>query len=550
MRIVRSICLTNIVGALSIFLSDNLQSATGSHVFMNLSPLRTEEKEKRLCENAADCGGILFRSLQSTRQFAKLLYVPVADEYSEVFISSKAWLVHRGLVVNDDANKDYGVIHTATNITIPDARNYCSSHPDCVAFSIPIQTEKLLGLTHDVDEAVFFNGISSFDYGIKIEIPDAAPGEKPLRPDNIIETEWATHILHDRTKLTGRVNVRVDIDDSKYDDFSTTPYRPCCHPPTDLPTIQEVRVMDTLKRISCNISREEFYNTYEKSRIPIMLTGCDDDWPAHKLWKDTRSLFDRFDNSSTWHISGVSENTTWSNFLEFYEQNVTHYGAGYRVFTKLEDGYLSTEVHKDYKVPQPFVDADIYVKLPQYEKRHFPIGFGPMHWFLIGSKGTGTLPHIDPHQTDAWNTLVYGHKWWIIYPLRPEILTEGETLCFSLCSTYNPPEDSYLNNGEEKSWYMSVGLHAHKMYFDQEAPMHILQRAGETIYLPYGYVHAVLNMDETIAVTQNYASPANLNGVWSEVLSQGNDRWKRLYFQHFNRIQRREARKAKWPIAA
>jgi hypothetical protein len=477
---------------------------------------------------------------------AKLLFVPVYynDRHDDVFVSHKPWLIQRGSVTF--AARDYKstVVAHATDMSIEEARVFCFEHESCIAFSFPLQTEQHQGMTYLVDEVIFVNQIAGFDFGHQTFVQEYESDERDMDSDPGL-VEWMTHILHDRVKLTGHVKKHINIEDAKWRDYSTTPYRPCCHASHDLPNIEQVKEMDALPRIPCNISRQEFYETYETTRTPVMLVGCDKQWPAHEAWKDIPTLLKRFDNSSQWE---VPRDMSWGDFQDFYVEDVKEGHAGFRVFSQLKAGYRSNEISKDYAVPKPFQGGDMYKMLPSYENFTFPSGYGPMHWFIMGSYGTGTGPHIDPHSTDAWNTLVHGHKWWIIYPKRPRVITEDETKCFVPCS--DPEVPGTVNGGQEKAWYSSVGRYAHKMYYGHdEAAVQVLQNAGETIYLPYGMVHSVLNMDETIAITQNYGAQGNFEEVWKEVLVSGEDMdWKNLYFKQFDRATRKRVREIMWPI--
>merc|ERR1712023_599103 len=44
-----------------------------------------------------------------------------------------------------------------------------------------------------------------------------------------------------------------------------------------------------------------------------------------------------------------------------------------------------------------------------------------------------------------------------------------------------------------------------------------VQKPGETIYVPYGWWHCVLNIGFTTAVTQNLVAPESLPAVWDEL---------------------------------
>lgn len=134
---------------------------------------------------------------------------------------------------------------------------------------------------------------------------------------------------------------------------------------------------------------------------------------------------------------------------------------------------------------------------------HFTL-FGedrPDHqWLIIGPKSSGSSFHKDPNATSAWNSVVSGQKYWIMFPPQqppPGVWTDAEQ------SEVTAPVSL-------AEWFCS-GFYDEAL--ETKGFCHAITKPGECMYVPSGWWHAVANLDESIAMTGNFVPKPQLDSV-------------------------------------
>mmetsp|Transcript_16680 Transcript_16680/g.38503 ORF Transcript_16680/g.38503 Transcript_16680/m.38503 type:complete len:432 (-) Transcript_16680:306-1601(-) len=205
------------------------------------------------------------------------------------------------------------------------------------------------------------------------------------------------------------------------------------------------------------------------------------------------------------------------HFLSYTEENRDD-SPLYVFDSSFPDDKHAGRLLQDYRVPSYFSD-DLFRLISESRRP-------PYRWWLLGPKRSGTCVHIDPLATSAWNTLIVGQKRWVLFPPHvSKSIVKGSGL------VRNDEDDeavhyfSFILPRIKRKASMLKGIPKYKDFCCFE----FTQNAGETIYVPNGWWHAVLNLTDTVAVTQNFCSPRNFDSSWIKTRS-GRKRmaWKLL----------------------
>lgn len=123
-------------------------------------------------------------------------------------------------------------------------------------------------------------------------------------------------------------------------------------------------------------------------------------------------------------------------------------------------------------------------------------------WLIVGPPRSGSTFHKDPNATSAWNAVIRGSKYWIMFRSSPAIPPPPGVFVSADQSEVTSP----LSIAE---WLLGYHAEARRTPGCREGVCH----EGEVLYVPSGWYHLVLNMETSIALTQNFVPPARVGSI-------------------------------------
>ncbi|KAB2034771.1 hypothetical protein ES319_D04G106800v1 [Gossypium barbadense] len=232
------------------------------------------------------------------------------------------------------------------------------------------------------------------------------------------------------------------------------------------------------------ISVDDFLTNFEEPNKPVLLEGCMDNWDALGKWD--RDYLVNLCGDAQFAVGPVKMRL--DDYFSYADQ-VKEERPLYLFDPKFAEKIPT--LGSEYDVPVYFRE-DLFSVLgnrrPDYR------------WIIIGPAGSGSSFHIDPNSTSAWNAVIRGSKKWILFP--PDVVPPG----------VHPSPD-----GAEVACPVSI-IEWFMNFYDatkdwKKRPIECICKAGEVIFVPNGWWHLVINLEESVAITQNYVSRRNLLNV-------------------------------------
>lgn len=244
------------------------------------------------------------------------------------------------------------------------------------------------------------------------------------------------------------------------------------------------------------ITREWFEENCQVPGRPVIIEGACSHWPAMKKWA-IPELKKRFRHTAFKVGSdkkGRKLRLKFKYFADYMEKQKDD-SPLYLFETNIDNQTDMSTLKQDFSAPTDLFPHD-WMALLNHESRP------PFRWWCIGPRRSGTTVHIDPLGTSAWNAVTHGVKRWVLFePKESKRVVKGKDL---------------IKKGEddEAVMYFDFILPRIKEAHPDLRVYEGMQRPGDIIFVPGDWWHGVLNIEDAVAVTQNYVGPDNFEEVW------------------------------------
>lgn len=218
---------------------------------------------------------------------------------------------------------------------------------------------------------------------------------------------------------------------------------------------------------------------------PFILTDCIRSWPACKEW-DIHQLLKAYADVEFRAEAVDWPFTTYCQYMEDNQDESPLYLFD-KKFAEKMGITIGKTVEAAYWKPDCF-GPDLFEVLGSERPAH--------RWLIVGPARSGSTFHKDPNGTSAWNAVLQGAKYWIMFPASVEV--PGVFVSADQSEVTSP-----LSIAE---WLLEFHEEARSLPECVEG----ICREGEILHVPSGWWHLVVNLESGIALTQNFVPKSHL----------------------------------------
>ncbi|KAF8469551.1 hypothetical protein BDZ91DRAFT_720456 [Kalaharituber pfeilii] len=225
---------------------------------------------------------------------------------------------------------------------------------------------------------------------------------------------------------------------------------------------------------------EEFNEKWANK--PFILTEPVKSWRGYREWTFD-SLLSKYGD-----ISFRAEALDWP--LKIYYEYMKNNCDESPLYLFDKHFASKTTMEEEYTIP-PVFEQDFFSVLSADRPDR--------RWMILGPERSGSSFHKDPNATSAWNAVIQGEKYWIMFPR--DVTPPGVFVSEDQSEVTSP-----LSIAE---WFEGFHNEARKVKGIREG----ICRSGEVLYVPSGWWHLVVNLSPALAITQNFVPRKHLPSV-------------------------------------